>query len=515
MSHGLEPSAGIGVVGVGTMGSGIAQIAALAGHQVIMVDAVAGRADEAVGRLRAQLAALVAKGRLDAATAEATGDRLGSGDDLGALAPAALVIEAAAETLDVKTALFTALEAIVDEDCILATNTSSLSVSAIAAALRRRQRLVGMHFFNPAPVMRLVEVVSGLDTDPAVAERVAATARAWGKSPIHVASTPGFVVNRVARPFYGEALRAVEERAADPATIDAVIRECGGFRMGPLELTDLIGQDINHAANRSVWEAFGHDPRYTPSLAQRALVDAGRLGRKSGRGFYCYDGAERPAPATADPTPAPAEVSVQGEWRVWSPLWDRIAAGGVTVHRSPATERAAGSAAGPALARTAGITLVPTTGRTATELARELGGPVAVIDLVREAATSPRWAIAVDDGCPPAARAAAVGLLQAGGAAVSVVADVPGLVLARTVAMLVNEAADVAGRGVARAMDVDRAMEWGANYPQGPLTWGDEVGAAWVVALLDTLGAYHGDGRYRPCPTMRRAALGARSLRDL
>lgn len=519
----LQPGGTVGVVGVGTMGSGIAQTATLAGHPVVMVDAVPGRADDAVRAVRGQLDRLAARGRLEEPVALAAGSRLTAADDLTALAGASLVIEAAAESLEVKNSLFATLESIVSQDCVLATNTSSLSVSAIAAPLRRPGRLVGMHFFNPAQVMRLVEVISGLDTDPRVAEWVAGTARAWGKVPIQVASTPGFVVNRVARPFYGEALRALEERAGDPATLDAVMRESGGFRMGPLELTDLIGQDVNQAANRSVWEAFGHDPRYAPSLAQRQLVDAGRLGRKSGRGFYVHDGSPPPSPATAAASPAPAEVIVEGDWGPWEPLWERLAGTGIAVRR--ATDSPAGSAtAGPAatapspagaVARMDQVLLVPTSGRTATQEAVERGRPTVVLDLARDPATTTRWAVAASDGCPPAALAEAIGMLQACGAEVTVLDDVPGLLVARTAAMLVNEAADVAGRGVADAAAVDAAMELGANHPQGPLTWGDAIGARRLVELLDTVGAHHGDGRYRACSTLRRAALTGRPLRTL
>src|SRR4029077_9045303 len=192
-------------------------------------------------------------------------------------------------------------------------------------------------FFNPVPLMPLVEVVAGLATDPQVAEAVFATAAAWGKTPVHAASTPGFIVNRCARPYYGEALRLLAERAADPATIDAVLRESGGFRMGPLELTDLIGQDVNLAVSRSVWQLFAHDPRYAPSLAQQALVDAGRLGRKTGEGFYSYSpDAAAPVPSTAGSAPAVTEVRVTGDWGPWSALWNRLADNGIEIVRNVA-----------------------------------------------------------------------------------------------------------------------------------------------------------------------------------
>jgi 3-hydroxybutyryl-CoA dehydrogenase len=395
----------------------------------------------------------------------------------------------------------------VPDDCLLATNTSSLSVSAIAARLRVPGRVAEMHFFNPAPVMPLVEVVSGLDTARETAEQVAAAAARWGKTPVHVGSTPGFIVNRVARPFYGEGLRALEERAADPATIDAVLRESGGFRMGPLELTDLIGQDVNDAVNRSVWAGFGHDPRYAPSLAQRALVDAGRLGRKTGQGFYRYGpGAPRPEPATATAAPAPGEVTVTGDWGPWEPLWLRIQKAGVRVLRHSGT--------GPPTADLGDLMVVPTTGRTATQLAADYGRPVVVVDLALDPAAAGRFAVAGANGCPQPALEPAVGLLQACGAAVSVLGDLPGLLVARTVAMLVNEAAEVVGRGVATTTDVDTALRLGAGYPVGPLACGDAVGARWVVTLLDALAGFYGGGRYRACPTLRQVALTGERLHE-
>jgi len=219
-------------------------------------------------------------------------------DELAGLASAALVIEAIVEKLEVKQQVFAELENLCGDDVILASNTSSLSITAIGAGLVRPERLVGMHFFNPAPIMKLVEVVSGLATDSEVAASIFATAENWGKLAVHACSTPGFIVNRVARPFYAEGLRLLQEGAADVATIDAILRDCGGFRMGPFELMDLIGHDVNYAVTESVHAACYGDQRFTPSLLQKELVDGGFLGIKSGRGFYQHgDGAEKPVAA--------------------------------------------------------------------------------------------------------------------------------------------------------------------------------------------------------------------------
>ena len=277
----------IGVIGAGTMGAGIAQVAASAGHQVLLYDTRADAAPAAVAQIGAQLQRLASKGRLSAADAAAAEQRLRAVADLAELADCTLVVEAIVEDLDAKREVFAELGRVCGPDAILATNTSTIPVTAIAAELKAPERLCGMHFFNPAPLMRLVEVPSGAATDPAVAERVAATAQSWGKVAVRCADTPGFIVNRVARPFYGEAQRIAEEGGHTPRSIDAAMR-AAGFKMGPFELADLIGNDVNLAAAESVWEQTGHDPRYEPTESQRQLVAANELGRKTGRGWYDY-----------------------------------------------------------------------------------------------------------------------------------------------------------------------------------------------------------------------------------
>ena len=319
----IRPDQTVAIVGSGTMGAGIAQIAAAAGHRVLVHDARVDAARQAVGKIAAALEKRAAQGKLSRDGASAIVGRIGTCAGLGDLAPAALVVEAIVEDLAAKQGLFRDLESAVGADAVLATNTSSISITAIAAALRRPERLVGMHFFNPVPVMALVEVVSGAATEPQAAETVFATAAAWGKSPVHARSTPGFIVNRVARPFYAEALRVLGEGGGDIATLDAVMREAGGFRMGPFELMDLIGNDVNFAVTRSVHDAFFQDPRFTPSLIQQELVAAGFLGRKSGRGFYRYgDGVDRPAATSLPLGPKPGSVVIGGGLEGLLPLME-------------------------------------------------------------------------------------------------------------------------------------------------------------------------------------------------
>jgi 3-hydroxybutyryl-CoA dehydrogenase len=495
----IERGAPVALVGAGTMGAGIAQVAAVAGHPVIVYDAAEGAAARAVAAVRDRVTRLVQKGRLEGPVDL----RLEVAGELGELARAACVIEAVAEDLAVKQALFADLEKVVAPDCVLATNTSSLSPTAIAAGLSHPGRLVGLHFFNPAPVMRLVEVVSGLATDPAVAAAVTTLAQDWGKQVVQASATPGFIVNRVARPFYAEALRLAEERVASPATIDAVLTQAGGFRMGPFALMDLVGQDVNEAVTRSVWTAFGYDPRFAPSLLQRAMVEAGWLGRKTGRGWFRYgDDAEPSQPDAAPARSAPSWVTEHGE----SPLRILLGRSGVEVRPGEAGPGTVELPGGALLARCAG--------RPATALAAEWGQPVVVVDRTLDDATAQGVAIAASDGCPADALDETTGLLQAAGLAVYVVDDAPGLVVTRTVAMLVNGAVDTRHKGVASAADIDTAMRLGTNYPLGPLAWGDRWGPATIVGILDAMQAWYGEDRYRPSALLRRIAAAGGDLRE-
>jgi 3-hydroxybutyryl-CoA dehydrogenase len=291
----------VGVIGAGAMGRGIAQVAASAGHGVVLADANAGVVQQARSAIGKALARDVEKQRRSQADADAVLARIADAGDVGrgydAFHSCGLVIEAVVERLDVKQALFTALEKVVAPDAVLGTNTSSLSVAAIAGACSRPERVIGIHFFNPAPVMPLVEIVPAITSDPTITERVTSLVAGWGKTTVVATDTPGFIVNRVARPFYGESLRQLEEGIADVATIDWAMRELGGFRMGPFELMDFIGNDVNYAVTRSVFESFFYDPRYAPALTQQRLVEAGLYGRKRDRGYYDYrEGATKPEP---------------------------------------------------------------------------------------------------------------------------------------------------------------------------------------------------------------------------
>ncbi|HEX9894771.1 MAG TPA: 3-hydroxyacyl-CoA dehydrogenase NAD-binding domain-containing protein [Gemmatimonadales bacterium] len=301
---GLSASTAIGILGSGAMGSGIAQVAAAAGHPVVLGDLSEAALARALAGIKKALDREVEKARRTPAEVDAIMGRIRTGPTDGnyrLYERCGLVVEAIVEDLSAKQQAFTTLESSTGPDAVLASNTSSLSITAIASACRRPERVLGMHFFNPAPVLPLVELVGGYATDPVLLQEIRSLVDRWGKTPVIAADTPGFIVNRVARPFYGEALRLVEEGVAQPVTIDWAMRELGGFRMGPFELMDLIGNDINYAVTRSVFEAFAYDPRYRPSLLQRRLVDARLFGRKSGRGWYDYrDGASPVAPPVTD-----------------------------------------------------------------------------------------------------------------------------------------------------------------------------------------------------------------------
>ena len=495
------------VVGAGIMGAGIVQVAALAGHRVKLYDTRAGAAAQALDKLAGTLKSLVDKGKLTAEAAQAAVSRMVAIDSLAQAREAGLVVEAIVENLDAKRALFRELEGLLAPEAVLATNTSSISVTAIANGLAHPQRLVGMHFFNPVPLMKLVEVVHGLQTDAAVAEAIFALSQTWGKVPVHAKSTPGFIVNRIARPFYAETLALLQEQAATPQVLDACLK-AAGFRMGPCELMDLIGHDTNFAVTNSVYAANFYDKRYVPSLVQGEMVAGGLLGRKSGRGFYAYGegGGVPPLPVAVHEAPATArQVTVHGV----GPIADHLEHAAIAALAPQGWGPARDLGSDWVGLTIDGAHLVLTDGRSAQQLARELGAAdVAVFDrpVALPIAPGSALAYAVSPSAHAAWRTQAGAWLAALGFTPLPLADAPGLVVARTVAMLVNEAADAVLQGVCDEAGADAAMKLGVNYPAGPFEWLQGWSVDGVAAVIQALDAEYRGERYRLSPWLRRRA---------
>ncbi len=501
----LTQDAVIGVIGAGTMGAGIAQVAASAGHSILLYDAMGGAAEKGLSLTASGLEKLVARKRIDAEKKDAILNNISVAKALDDLSDCSMVIEAIVEDLAIKQHVFGKLEDICGSNTILASNTSSLSLTAIGSTLKRPENLVGMHFFNPAPVMKLVEVISSLATSPEVAKTVFGTAETWGKKPVSARSTPGFIVNRVARPFYAEALRVLEEGAGDTATLDAIMREAGGFRMGPFELMDLIGHDVNYAVTSSVFDAFYADRRFTPSLIQKELVDAGFLGRKSGRGFYDYSkDAIKLQPHTEKLHATPSSITLNGESSFINSVQRLLDEKGIQ-YSSMANDR-------PSI-KAGSCKIELCSGKTATQIAAHLKSPnLVLIDLTLNFATATRVCLSRADQCNDQAFREACGFFQALGKQVSVIDDIAGMCITRTVCMLANEGADTVNRGVCSAEAVDIAMLNGVNYPKGPMLWASEIGVGNVVTVLTHLRDYYGEERYRVSPLLQRKATSGTSL---
>lgn len=485
------------VIGAGIMGAGIAQIAAQAGHHVLLFDTQDQAAVRAVQKLSVTFDKLVEKGKISATDAQAALKRIEPARSIDDAKGVALVIEAIVEKLDIKRSVMASLEAVVSPQCILASNTSSISVTAIANGLKHPERLVGMHFFNPVPVMKLVEIVSGLQTNVTVADTLFALSKDWGKTPVHAKSTPGFIVNRIARPYYAESLAIALEQGASYAVIDACLR-AAGFKMGPFELMDLIGHDTNFSVTSSVYAANYYDKRFVPSLIQSALVDGGMLGRKTGQGFYDYrDGASTTAQVAkfeACAIPAHQHLVLHGVGPVAEQLGQRLQKMACPFERNTQRDWVG--------LEIDGHVLRQTDGRCATALCQSTQ-KVAVYDLALSPVDGSALAWAPHLNASTEFTSTMQQWLRALGFNTMQIEDVPGLVVARTLAMLINEAADAVQQGVCSIEAADLAMKLGVNYPAGPFEWLDQWGVPAVTQVLDNLNDFYRGERYRVSPWLR------------
>jgi 3-hydroxybutyryl-CoA dehydrogenase len=497
----------VAIVGTGAMGRGIAQIAAQAGSQVRLFDTQPEAAERGRDAIIAQWHKLQEKGRLDPAACAALAERLMPVDSIQSLADCDLVIEAIVENLEVKRALFRELQRIVGPEATLATNTSSLSVTAIAAALEHPQRMAGFHFFNPVPLMKVVEVVAGLRTDAAVCVRLSGYAAQMGHKAVQAQDTPGFIVNHAGRGYGTEALRIVGEGVADFQTIDRILKDQAGFKLGPFELLDLTGLDVSHPVMESIYHQYYEEPRFRPSVITAQRLTAGVLGRKTSEGFYRYENgaaqvtAERVPPSVAEMPP------------VWvSPRAARRPELLRLVHTLGAHLESGAAPSSGALILVAPLGFDVTTVAAVDRLdaTRTLG-----IDLLVDDAATKRRVLATNPATRPDMRDAAHALFARDDKAVSVIRDSAGFVTQRVVAAIVNIASDICQQRICSPADLETAVTLGLGYPQGPLAMGNLYGPTNVLEVLFNLQTVYGDPRYRPSPWLRRrGALGLSLLHE-
>ncbi|MDQ7731352.1 3-hydroxyacyl-CoA dehydrogenase [Halomonas sp. SpR1] len=497
-----SPFTTLGIVGTGAMGRGIAQLAAQAGLKVMLFDVKEGAVTEAKTFINGLWQRSSEKQRITAEQAQQYSDRLIEASELAALAPCDIVVEAIIEKLEAKQGLFSDLEAIVSQQTVLATNTSSLSVTAIAATCQHPERVIGFHFFNPVPLMKIAEVIPGLLTANEVTQRVSALGQAMGHFTAQATDTPGFLVNHAGRAFGTEALRILGESVTDPATIDRIMVDQGGFKMGPFTLLDLTGLDVSHAVMESVYHQYYEEARFRPSPLTRQRLAAGLLGRKTGEGFYRYVEGKQQMPD--EPT-----IAAVSACPVWISQDDPESAAALVelVNTAGWPLESGTQPTGQALC------LLTPFGEDATSCALRQGldaKQCVAVDML--AGLDKRRSLMATPITQRTFIQAAQSLLNHDGTPVSALQDSNGFVLQRVIACIVSVGADIAQQGVATPATIDRAVELGLGYPFGPLRMGDHYGAARIMTILNNLLEATGDPRYRPSPWLRRRAALQMSL---
>jgi len=483
------------------MGRGIAQMAAQAGSEVWLFDVQPGAAEAARAALQSTWQTLVGKNRMEASRMDDCLARLRLATALTDLAPCDLVVEAVVERLDVKQRLFADLEGIVQPEAVLATNTSSLSVTSIGAALKRPGQLAGYHFFNPVPLMKVVEVIAGLKTRAEVCQRLTDYTRQFGHTPVSAQDTPGFIVNHAGRGYGTEALRVVGERVADFATIDRILKDQMGFKLGPFELMDLTALDVSHPVMESIYHQYFEEPRYRPSVITAQRLAGGVVGKKVGEGFYAYDkgAAQVPAEPVVPTVAEPPPVWVSPKAARRAELYQLLKDLGARIDTA-----AAPSADALILVAPLGLDVTTLAAVERLDASRTVG-----IDMMLEDASTKRRVLATNPATRSDMRDAAHALFASDGKAVSVVRDSGGFVTQRVVATIVNIATDMCQQGICSPADLDVAVTLGLGYPMGPLAMGDRIGPTNVLEILFNLQTVYGDPRYRPSPWLRRrGALG-------
>jgi 3-hydroxybutyryl-CoA dehydrogenase len=491
----------VAVIGAGAMGRGIAQIAAQAGSQVWLYDTQAEATQKAKDAVFQMWDNLALKGRLDSETVARYKSQLYTAASLQDLKTCEMVVEAIVERLDIKRNLFVELESILSESAILVTNTSSLSVTAIGAALKRPALFAGYHFFNPVPLMKVVEVIAGLKTDPEVCDRLTQFAKQMGHTPVQANDTPGFIVNHAGRGYGTEALRIVSEGIADFATIDRILKDQVGFKLGPFELFDLTALDVSHPVMESIYNQYYQEPRYRPSTITAQRLAGGVVGKKVGEGFYSYTDGKANIPAEPE---APSVAVFPPVWV--SPRASRRLELLQLLKDLGATIETGASPSPNALTLVAPLGFDVTTVAVVERLdpARTVG-----IDMLFDDAATKRRVLATNPATRSDMRDAAHALFAKDGKAVSVIRDSGGFITQRVVANIVNIAADMCQQRVCTPQDLDIAVTLGLGYPVGPLALGNKLGPTNVLEVLFNLQTVYGDPRYRPSPWLRRrGAIG-------